>query len=124
MSFWYSKAADADAHLRSLALLVCRALLECAPTEKQAKIALDLLGAMKIEHLGVPHENTSLGQCVEYAYFGKSIVSKPSSENTLRRLHAGIIALLPGIQKPSMTLEWLRHGTTVSSLQDRSRLQR
>jgi len=41
--------------------------------------------------------------------FGESIVGKPNSMSTRHRMQASLIALLPGISKPSdVAIEWLQ----------------
>ncbi|KAG8912993.1 snoRNA-binding rRNA-processing protein utp10, partial [Tulasnella sp. 417] len=112
--FFLAKLTDDDPYLRSFAFLVVRAFLERASGDLQLEFAcrvVESLGLTDLEGFSsVLKDARSLGEFIQYESISGPIVSKASSSSTLRRLQASVIALLPGISRPSsVQVEWLKH---------------
>ncbi|KZT23010.1 hypothetical protein NEOLEDRAFT_1180414 [Neolentinus lepideus HHB14362 ss-1] len=111
-----TKLHDLNPHTRHLAYLVARALLGMVSGETQIETAHRLFGAMDLKSLddmgdfmaGVDTLHSFLND----ESLGMSVVQKPSSWNTTRRLQTAILALLPVIVRPShLRIDWISAAT-------------
>ncbi|KIO18491.1 hypothetical protein M407DRAFT_31862 [Tulasnella calospora MUT 4182] len=112
--FFLAKLTDSDPYMRCFAFLVVRAFLERASGGLQLNFACRVVESIGLADLegfsSVLKDARSLGEFIQYESVSGAVVSKASSSSTLRRLQASVIALLPGISRPSsVQIEWLKH---------------
>ncbi|EPQ56067.1 hypothetical protein GLOTRDRAFT_129071 [Gloeophyllum trabeum ATCC 11539] len=112
LKYVLAKLQDPNAHARHLAYLTARALLGLVSGEHQVEAAHRLLGAMGLNSLdGMGDFMTgvdTLHSFLNDEALGMTVVQKPNSWNTTRRLQTAILALLPVIVRPAHgAVEWL-----------------
>lgn len=107
-----SKLQDQDAHARALAYLVVRSLLSRLSGEHQLDAGLRAMTSMGLEGLDTMSDflkgAENVQEVLDDTNLGYAVFHKPSSRNTLSRMQASILVMLPTISRPSgVSLNWL-----------------
>ncbi|KAJ7270708.1 hypothetical protein B0H12DRAFT_1229192 [Mycena haematopus] len=104
------KAHETDPHVRVLAYLVIRKLLSRLSGVRLLDASTQVLEAVSLQRLpevDIPAKHTSLSECLDSAYLGRTVVHKITSKNTTHWLQVDILALVATIPRPAgLVLDW------------------
>ncbi|KAF7373573.1 U3 small nucleolar RNA-associated protein 10 [Mycena sanguinolenta] len=104
------KAHETDPHVRVLAYLVIRKLLSQLSGIRLLDASTQVLEAVNLQRLpevDIPAKHTSLSECLDSAYLGRTVVHKITSKNTTHWLQVDILALVATIPRPAETVcDW------------------
>ncbi|TFK48252.1 hypothetical protein OE88DRAFT_1664727 [Heliocybe sulcata] len=112
INYLLMKLQDPNPHARHLGYLTVRALLGILSGEAQVQAAHRLLNAMCLKNLDEMGDFMAgvdtLHSFLNDESLGATVVQKPSSWNTTRRLQTAILALVPVIVRPAnLTIDWI-----------------
>ncbi|KAI0790983.1 hypothetical protein C8Q75DRAFT_805854 [Abortiporus biennis] len=110
------KIQDKDPHIRTLASLVSRSLLSKLSGEHQLDVAHRVLKTMALhdlENIGeFLHEAKNIQEFLNDSSLRHAIYHKPSSRNTVQRIQASLLVMLPTIPRPTgVSLNWVDEQT-------------